>query len=385
MDITYSPDQEEAINRIVSWYGDNNSQELLINGYAGTGKTTIVDGAINRIKDKYKKCQNTITCAFTGKAASVMRKKGCVGAMTIHSAIYSPIINKETGKLERFVVSADSPLAEADLAVLDECSMVGDDMAKDFRSFKKKTLIMGDPGQLSPIKGTGAFTGKTPDVLLTQIHRQAAESPILKLATMARNGEPLPIGFDEGGVRVLKLDKDTQTLLYNRDTQPICGKNSVRYAYTQRIRRNRGFDGQEPLVGERIICTRNNKLVGLFNGLMGELISIKPKSSYSPRDSYQMNVRIDDEDSDYRDLIVDPFQFKNHFCDGNAAQIDTKGGKNYFDQFDWGYMITCHKSQGSSFPHITVVDDSGCFRQEAHKWLYTAITRAETGLTLLMR
>jgi exodeoxyribonuclease-5 len=66
-------------------------------------------------------------------------------------------------------------------------------------------------------------------------------------------------------------------------------------------------------------------------------------------------------------------------------QLEMPKGKPRLDEFDWGYVITCHKAQGSSWEHVTIVDDSGSFRENRQKWLYTALTRAETGLTLLTR
>ena len=84
------------------------------------------------------------------------------------------------------------------LIVLDEVSMVGDQMACDLMSFGKPILVVGDPGQLPPIQGEGAFTKDMPDVMLTEIHRQAAESAVIRLATMARQGEP--IGFGRNGI-----------------------------------------------------------------------------------------------------------------------------------------------------------------------------------------
>ena len=89
--------------------------------------------------------------------------------------------------------------------VLDEVSMVDEDMARDLMSFKKPILVLGDPGQLPPIRGEGAFTRDAPDVMLTEIHRQAEESAIIRLATMARQGDA--IGFGQYDAHVAKMRK----------------------------------------------------------------------------------------------------------------------------------------------------------------------------------
>src|SRR6185312_14839112 len=117
-----SDEQSKAIAAIVAWYGEKRGpQEFYLAGFAGVGKSTIVNIAIELIKEKYN-ISKSRTAAYTGKAASVLRKKGIPGAQTIHSLIYSPIEDEETGEL-RFVVSEESPAADADLIVLDECSM----------------------------------------------------------------------------------------------------------------------------------------------------------------------------------------------------------------------------------------------------------------------
>ena len=182
-----------------------------------------------------------VTATFTGKAAYVLKNKG-TPARTIHSLIYSVLeateeeveaaakkvarggrqrsatlsgfdrTAAEAGieamrqaleqmKKPRFALNPQSDAADAKLIVLDEVSMVGEEMARDLMSFGKPILVLGDPGQLPPIKGEGAFTRDAPDVMLTEIHRQAAESAIIRLATMARQGEP--IGFGEYDRRVL--------------------------------------------------------------------------------------------------------------------------------------------------------------------------------------
>ena len=203
-------------------------------GYAGSGKTTVLKFALDELglsphrSAKDGRCvPGVVTATFTGKAALVLTRKG-TPARTIHSLIYSVIEATEeeieeaarkiamaerealrlTGfarttadaaieamrqglsamKHPRFALNPQSDAADARLIVLDEVSMVGEEMARDLMSFGKPILVLGDPGQLPPIRGEGAFTRDEPDVMLTEIHRQAAESAIIRLATMARRG-----------------------------------------------------------------------------------------------------------------------------------------------------------------------------------------------------
>ncbi|MDY3551422.1 ATP-dependent RecD-like DNA helicase [Gemmata sp. JC717] len=379
--ITPSDEQAAAIRRIVDWYRDERGpQEFYVAGYAGVGKSVTANLAIQELRTKCG-VKRVRTAAYTGKAALVLRKKGVEGAQTIHSLIYTAVEDEETGEV-RFMLSEDSPAADADLIVLDEVSMVSRELAQDVRSYGVKILVLGDPGQLPPVSGEGAFTNREPDVFLREIHRQAAGSPIIELATLARQGKPLPIGFDRDGVRVIPLNKETQPLIYRPETQPLCGKNSVRWVYNLRIRRLRGFEGETPQVGERIICRKNNREEGLFNGGLGTLLSISEYQNIPG--TYQMDVKMEDLAAPSRELLVDPYLFQRHFTNGDAKKLLLRGGPR-LEEFDHGYCLTVHVSQGSSWDDVTVVDDSAAFREHRAKHLYTAVTRAERSLTVLLR
>ena len=375
--ITPTDEQNNAINAIVAWYKDPyGKQEFYLAGYAGTGKSVTVSFVINELKRKCR-VKNVYTATYTGKAASVLRNKG-VDAQTIHGLIYVPVIDEKTKELIGFVKSGDSPAYQADLIILDECSMVDDKIADDLRSFRKKILVIGDPGQLPPIGGQGAFTRNTPDIFLSQIHRQSENSPILMLATRARLGQAMPKFFDEDGVMVMPLSPDSLELIHVRESQVICGTNKNRFNYTQQIRKRLGYYGDIPIAGERIICCRNNKPKALYNGLLGTLNSITVKP-----ETYILDVHLDDYEHPTKAIEIDPVQFKNHFKDGKAVKLDYK--KGIMNEFDWGYVITCHKAQGSSWENVTIIDDSSFMYDNKNAWLYTSLTRAEKGLTLLVR
>lgn len=374
-DVTPSDAQAAAIRKIVDWYkgGTRTPQVFYLAGFAGVGKSTIYKAAREKLQAHGAK--KTITCAYTGKAANVLRRKGTEDAMTLHAAMYTPK-EDDTGKVE-FILNRVGPAAYADLIGVDECSMVGPDLGEDLLSFGKKVLVMGDPGQLPPVRGQGFFTAREPDVFLTEIHRQAAGSPILRLATLARQGKRLPLG-EWGDVRVAMLDKDSQSLIYREDTQAICGTHRVRWCYTQRIRQRRGFSGPVPNKDERVICMRNNRDLGIFNGGQGVVLA-EPGHA---RDGFmRFDVQMEDLPSPLKKLPVHPHHFNKHFRPDEARP---RIGKDV-EEFDWGWILTCHKAQGSEWPHCTVVDDSSAFREDRHRWLYTAVTRASEGLTVLLR
>ena len=149
-------------------------------GYAGTGKTTLARHLAERVDGK------VLFAAFTGKAALVMRSKGCERASTIHSLIYKP---RESGEeIPSFDLWDDAPASKAALIVIDECSMVDAELGRDLMSFGVPVLVLGDPAQLPPIQGGGFFTDAEPDAMLTEVHRQAEDNPIIRLSMDIREG-----------------------------------------------------------------------------------------------------------------------------------------------------------------------------------------------------
>ncbi len=158
-------------------------------GYAGTGKTTLAKHIAEGVDGK------VLFAAFTGKAALVMRRKGCASASTIHSLIYKA---RESGEeVPSFDLWDDAPASKAKLIVIDECSMVDPELGRDLMSFGVPVLVLGDPAQLPPIQGGGFFTDAEPDVMLTEVHRQAQDDPIVRLSMDVRAGNRLA----EGAVR----------------------------------------------------------------------------------------------------------------------------------------------------------------------------------------
>src|SRR6202045_5185329 len=182
----WSSEQKSALDRVNQWLRAGEPQLFRVFGYAGVGKTTlarhIAQGAAGE----------AAFAAFTGKAALVLRSKGCAGATTIHALIYRA--TEGTEGAPNFTLNADGPASKAGLIVIDECSMVDAELARDLLSFGKPILVLGDPFQLPPVKGGGYFTESPPDVMLTEIHRQAADDPIIRLSEIVRTGGELKEG-----------------------------------------------------------------------------------------------------------------------------------------------------------------------------------------------
>ena len=150
----WSREQAAAIDKVGRWLKAGEPQVFRLFGYAGVGKTTlarhVAEGAAGE----------AAFAAFTGKAALVMRAKGCAGASTIHALIYRASEGAEGAPT--FTLNEDGPASRAGLIVIDECSMVDAELARDLLSFGKPILVLGDPFQLPPVKGGGYFTEARP-------------------------------------------------------------------------------------------------------------------------------------------------------------------------------------------------------------------------------
>ena len=184
--MSWSPQQEGALKAVADWMKRGEPQIFRLFGYAGAGKTTLARQLAEDAEGE------VAFAAFTGKAALVLRSKGCKGARTIHSLIYRPR-DAETEE-PTFVLNEDSAAAKASLVIIDECSMVDEALGRDLLSFGKPVLVLGDPAQLPPVRGGGFFTETEPDVMLTEVHRQAADNPIIRMSMTVREGGRLDPG-----------------------------------------------------------------------------------------------------------------------------------------------------------------------------------------------
>lgn len=344
--------------QVAKWLKGGREQIFRIFGYAGTGKTTIAQELAKNVSG------TVLFAAFTGKAAMVMQSKGCWGASTIHSLIYK-IVQKPNGKV-KFVIDLDSPLIDASLLVVDECSMVDEDLAHDILRFGTKVLVLGDPAQLPPVKGTGFFTEAKPNIMLTEVHRQAKENPIIRMSMIVREGGYLNFG-SYGTSSVIRKGELQQDRVMKAD-QVLVGMNKTRRIYNGRMRTLNGFRDPLPVEGDRLVCLRNNQSKGIFNGGTWSVDKIIRKRP----DTIQMLLSSMDSGVSRHsvDVSVHPYFF---FGMENELEWQERRGS---DEFDYGYALTVHKSQGSQWGSVILFDESAAFREDRDKWLYTGITRA---------
>ena len=359
--MNWSPQQDNALLAVERWRKAGGAQVFRLFCYAGAGKTTLARHIAENAGG------DVAFAAFTGKAAHVMRQKGCAGATTIHSLIYRPSSDNEGEP--SFTIRYDAPAADADLIIIDECSMVDEELGRDLLSFNKPVLVLGDPAQLPPVKGGGYFTEGEPDFMLTEIHRQAADNPIIRLSMAIREGEH----FDEQSEQCrLVSRKDITTDEIIGADQILVGANRTRKRYNDRLRELHGHTDATPEAGEKLVCLRNNKKKGLLNGGLWTVAS-----RLSPRGG-RVRFSVRPEEGGKAVNVSVPRQF---FTDGpeSVPWPQRKGA----DEFDYGYALTVHKAQGSQWDNVVLFDESFMFREHGARWLYTGVTRAAERLTLV--
>jgi exodeoxyribonuclease-5 len=323
----------------------NGAGQITIGGYAGTGKTLLV---------KYLKqfFPNFGVCAYTGKAANILRSRGIDSASTIHSRIYTPTVEDGTMYFELAIDPGCSGF------IVDEASMVSQEIYLDLKSFNLPIIFVGDHGQLEPI-GSDFNLMQSPDYRLETIHRNAGD--------IARFAEYLRKGYASRGFKckdgsVQLIHNITNEHLLNTH-QVICAYNKTRVEYNNHIRKL--LNRTELLhTGERIMCLRNNRQQNLFNGMQGKVVRIY---------QYKKKNHLDFETNDFvhEGIWFDTEQF------GKETYKLSYGNKS--NPFDYAYVITCHKAQGDEWPQVLVIEQK-CRNWDHRRWAYTAASRARSKL-----
>lgn len=381
-----SSDQQTALAGLLAWYKDPGlSRFITLGGYAGTGKTTLISLFKNELITAQKGIKIAF-CSYTGRAAQNLRNKlmeaGALRAKdsvsTIHGLIYTPR-EDSAGQITGWDRRDE---LERDLIIVDEASMVDAHIWADLLSYNIPVIAVGDHGQLPPIAGKFNLM-EAPEILLTQIHRQARGNPIIRVSELARKTGLVPPGkYGPGVVKYLKEDPDAQErtgeLLeaYSAETLILCGYNSTRTRINQHIRGSLGFETPAPAAGDRVICLRNNHKKAVCNGMLGTVVRLEPER----KDWYEAEIRMDDREKPYEGLIYAPqFGAKSAVNFTKDRRLAALG-----DLFDFGYALTVHKAQGGQAKRVIMFEERFAQMDDEmwRRWLYTGITRAEEELYL---
>lgn len=331
----------------------DNQQVQTLGGFAGTGKSTILKVLLDAL---HRRGRSFCAAAYTGKATNVLRKKG-MHAQTIHSTIYLPYKDENNETVWQLATASDLAMKGVDGFVVDEASMVSKEIHDDLISFGLPIIYVGDHGQLEPI-GTKFNLMQNPLYKLETVHRNAGE--IAHFAEHLRRGNPASGFKGAKQVQIVKESAIEDRHLASVD-QVICAFNKTRVKINQRVREEKKIQYTYLAKGEKVICLRNKKTQGLFNGMQGIVHKI------------HKNEKFDflSDGNFFEKIQFDPEQFgkeNNQFEFSQAAH-----------PFDYAYAITCHKAQGDQFGSV-IVYEQHCDKWDNVRWAYTAASRAMNGL-----
>jgi len=445
--IVLSADQRKVFDAADSWIADSGNKPILsMAGFAGCGKTTLL-GAL--AKDWNPRIRIAFVCftgravvvlrkaldSWGVSYSTALYGKGAGECYcgTVHSLIYRPCVCRDPppkpkpGQPQKlpletvrcscggtgFLMRSTSQGLSFDLIVVDEASMVHEGMAQDLESFGKPILYVGDHGQLPPVGGVGSKV-QNPDLRLEKIHRQAEGNPIIALAQTVRTTGKLPMTAEKvKGVRYQSrrtMADVAKDLAYRASTQMrttliaggeqqstvsfavITRTNSMRLLWNKAIRKCRyaGDYDPMPLPGDYVIALRNKPPI--FNGMRGIVQSIAGRRPLVT----DLIVKFDDLPSVSK-VTACNFQFNREYTFQNSNEIEAAAlargidqesvdHTNYWgDLVDYGYALTCHKAQGSSFDTVVLYLDRLLDPTDDNnrRWLYTAVTRAKHDIIIL--
>lgn len=385
-----SSDQQSVYAELAKWVRAPKGV-MTLGGYAGTGKSTLLGKLISETEDV-----SFAAAAYTGKAANVLANKigdapNVKSVSTIHKLIYRA--NEEFGKYV-FEKKASSEVKNGvDVLVLDEASMISDDLFDQILDVGLPVLAIGDHGQLPPIDGSSSIISK-PKLRLETIHRQAEGNPIIALSKFVRERGRIPVPPPKG-VRHLSWGgfveefsdhAATATPEEMMDTVVLTYRNATRVE-ANKIARNARFPGHEKAVtGDLVICLRN--MDGVFNGMRGVIKSIDPKSS-GHHAIMTIGFPVEDMEST-GPVLRAQFGREKTFSsleEFRAEKIPIRKLSETGGLYDFGYAMTVHKAQGSGFKRVYLIKEKPLKADEDtyKRWLYTAVTRASEELIVVAK
>ena len=432
--------QSRLLEALAAFFTTDDGDILVVNGYAGTGKTTAVAAVVGALSELEVPC---ILLAPTGRSAKVLSQYAGRPASTIHKHIYR---QKSFGADGFGQFSLSPNKARGTLFIVDEVSLIGiasdggssfgsGNLLEDLVQFVRagtdcRLLLIGDDAQLPPV-GLDASPALSPAfmdafggvsyVRLTTVVRQAQDSGILRNATHLRSLLPLREPLSSAGLTCRSLP-DVQRLeggallealadayaRYGEDEVAVlCRSNKRAGRYNAGIRAHVLYHEEQLVRGERLMIVKNHYLDNLegtdyiANGDLAKLVWVRHHEEryglhfadaclsfpdYGDQE-VEMKVLLDTLESPTPSLPYEQSQALYQGVLADYSHLSTK--KKRYDavredpffnalQIKYAHAITCHKAQGGQWRCVFV--DNPVWQDEITeddiKWLYTAFTRA---------
>jgi ATP-dependent exoDNAse (exonuclease V) alpha subunit len=459
---TPSPQQAAALKQIKLFLASPGGGVFILKGYAGTGKTTLLQQLALELKKEKKKF---VLLAPTGRAATVLRSKTGLEASTIHSELYSfsdidgevsennsNPTQEEFGQMRLMFSMRTTDPNQKKLYIADEASMISDDpgdptsyahfgsghLLSDLLNIvgTNKIIFSGDPSQLPPVSSgespalSEAWMRKQGKVVqsfeLKDILRQKQGSGILQLATKVRAMThqavfPKWVKLPASGFAQVKLltyheqkQRYIQEVLNNKsfDTIAICNSNLNCADINRSVRMALYKSSQAPLqVKDILMITQNNHLVPLTNGDFVEVTKVGAIQNYQGIKFIHVTVKSQLTNIEHESLLCEEVLFNGQpnltsdqqrmlmidFSRRMRAKRIKPKSEAYFaalqkDPYlnslraNFGYAVTCHKSQGGEWENVYLFLHKGMYAmppKSLTRWWYTGITRAKEQLFLV--
>lgn len=434
-------DQENLVKNLSNFiFHREDCNIFILDGYAGTGKTTIISALIKTLP--YYNIRTELL-APTGRAAKVLSNRSLQQAYTIHKKIYYT----QTDDYSNISLKLKENKNHHTLYIIDEASMIGegDNLLSDLFSYvksgvKNKVILLGDKAQLPPIGNNESFA-LNPDYLrqrffepieyyqLTQVVRQALQSGILKNAANIRwalnNKLQLPIFKTQNHKDFKQIESiDFEDTLVNQYRQigekevvVVTRSNFAANQLNQYIR-NRILEKENIIdIGEKLMSIRNNYYWQTENEYSdfianGDIVEVTNIYSYEEKFGFNfanIEARINESKTPIeltimldtlsekqahlsqekeRQLYNNIFSYYQKYCNNKALIHKAVKEDKYFNalQVKFSKAITCHKAQGGDWHTAFILNEvqaSEAINQDYFRWLYTAVTRAREQIFLV--
>lgn len=408
--------QGAALGMLGRFLQDRSAPMARLTGYAGSGKTTLLSLVTRGAEAMGRR---TRILAPTGKAALRVQEASGRDAMTIHKYLYTPITDEERGEM-RFAPKGIEDLEEdrGALIVVDEASMMGrkvwHHLLQAARAVEMQVLLVGDTFQLEPVGDEGDAGAPfeplrlpTPhSAHLDEVVRQALDSSVLRAATgirLARTVMDVSRALAELTPMVGRTPVDAA--VERPDVPVLVHRNATRHAINVEVRARRGLPAT-PTAGEPLLVLRNNYVVNRFNGEVVTLRSIGPIVGVPVKDRRSDlvgEIGYALADLDGARAILSPDEVAGATFGRFNEMAVAKGARDAFRRellrpsadepvfgpgqgllpphvhANYGYSLTCHKSQGSEWSRIVMVLEPSVALHEVsgRRWAYTAVSRAK--------
>ena len=383
-----------------------------VSGFAGTGKTSLIKVLVDEHEE------DVLVCCPTGKACVRAREAAGARTKTIHSWLYEVDEDEKTGALYWGLKKIDKmERPRCGFLLVDEASMVTFSVFSDLyarcRDLGLNLILVGDGFQLPPVEtdpklsGFSVFSPEMPaafKVQLTEIHRQALDSPIIRASMAIRQGQfagealsDLPLVLES------RLQEEARTA-WETEGVTIVHRNITRHQLNNGIRSDMGKGSEQLDKGEPLLVVQNNYPLETFNGEtvtnlnQPSPINTEPLAVHDAHTTSSIFVNV------IQVQVDTPLKGRQMACVADREVFGTLGtvgayvvkraarrllldeyghtddgdvGGPPFMQANLGYILTCHKSQGSQWSHgIVVIEPSlRLGTNDGRRWAYTALTR----------